>query len=209
MHLLCFFVALWTVAPQDPLSVGFPRQDYWSGLPFPPPEDLPHPGIEPMSPALTGVFFITVPPGKILAKCSHLLCPGSFLPCGIRRVFRLLWKFKLLVMIVFLCCAGLEALLVFLLLKGIISFLFFFKLLEYYSAGIGNKPSFPSAFFFHWKRKATGLEGRGEWGKSLLLSVFALCISFLSKLPQEFLQSGLISSWKASFGRNSSSEPKL
>ena len=129
--------------------MGFPRQDYWSGLPFPPPEDLPHPGIESMSPALTGVFFITVPPGKIPAKCSHLSCPGSFLPCGIRRVFRLFWKFKLLVMIVFLCCAGLEALLVFLLLKSIISFLFFFKLLEYYSAGIGNKPSFPSAFFFH------------------------------------------------------------
>ena len=126
MYLLCFFVTLWTVAPQDTLSVGFPRHDYWSGLPFLPPGDLPHPGIEPMSPALIVGFFITVPPEKIPAKCSHLSCPGSFLPCSIRRVFRLLWKFKPLVMIVFLCCAGVEALVVFWLLKSIISFLSFF-----------------------------------------------------------------------------------
>ena len=43
---------LWTVAHQAPLSMGFPRQEYWSGLPFPPPGDLPHPGIELTSPAL-------------------------------------------------------------------------------------------------------------------------------------------------------------
>ena len=42
----------WTVAGQAPLSIGFPRQEYWSGLPFPSPGDLPDPGIEPMSPAL-------------------------------------------------------------------------------------------------------------------------------------------------------------
>ena len=46
------FVTLWTVAHRAPLSMGFPRQEYWSGLPFPPPGDLPHPGIEPKSPAL-------------------------------------------------------------------------------------------------------------------------------------------------------------
>ena len=40
----------WTVARQVPLSMGFPRQEYWSGLPFPPPGDLPDPGIEPESP---------------------------------------------------------------------------------------------------------------------------------------------------------------
>ena len=39
----------WTVACQAPLSMGFPRQEYWSGLPFPPPGDLPDLGIEPMS----------------------------------------------------------------------------------------------------------------------------------------------------------------
>ena len=46
------FVTPWTVAQKDPLSMGFPRQEYWSGLPFPSPEDLPNPGIEPGSPAL-------------------------------------------------------------------------------------------------------------------------------------------------------------
>ena len=51
---------LWTVALQAPLSMGFSRQEYWSGLPCPPPGDLPDPGMEPvslMSPALTGRFF--------------------------------------------------------------------------------------------------------------------------------------------------------
>ena len=42
----------WTASHQAPLSMGFPRQDYWSGFPFPPPGDPPRPGIEPMSPAL-------------------------------------------------------------------------------------------------------------------------------------------------------------
>ena len=52
----------WTVARQAPLSMGFSRQEYWSGLPCPPPADLPDPGIEPtslMSPALAGGFFTT------------------------------------------------------------------------------------------------------------------------------------------------------
>ena len=42
----------WTVACQTPLSMGFSREEYWSGLPFPSPGDLPNPGIEPRSPAL-------------------------------------------------------------------------------------------------------------------------------------------------------------
>ena len=46
------FATLWTVACQAPLSMGFSRQEYWSGLPFPSPGDLPDPGIEPGSPAL-------------------------------------------------------------------------------------------------------------------------------------------------------------
>ena len=52
----------WTVAHKAPLSVEFFRQEYWSGLPFLPPRDLPYPGIEPRSlasPALTGRFFTT------------------------------------------------------------------------------------------------------------------------------------------------------
>ena len=46
------FAASWTVAHQAPLSMGFSRQEYWSGLPYPSPGDLPNPGIEPGSPAL-------------------------------------------------------------------------------------------------------------------------------------------------------------
>ena len=58
------FETSWTVAHQPPLSMGFSRQEYWSGLPFPPPGDLPEPGIEPVSPASAGGFFTAEPPGK-------------------------------------------------------------------------------------------------------------------------------------------------
>ena len=70
------FATLCTVAHQAPLMgvhgmqreiMGFPRQEYWSGLPFPPPGDLPNPGMELLSlacPALAGGFFTTVPAGK-------------------------------------------------------------------------------------------------------------------------------------------------
>ena len=57
---VCLFATLWTVVCQAPLSMGFSRQEYWSGLPFPPPGDLSNPGIEPTSltsPALAGGFF--------------------------------------------------------------------------------------------------------------------------------------------------------
>ena len=61
------FETPWTVARQAPLSMGLSRQESWSGLPFPPPGDLPHPGMEPTSPAssaLAGGFFTTVQPEK-------------------------------------------------------------------------------------------------------------------------------------------------
>ena len=57
----------WTVAHQDPQSMGFPRQEYWSELPFPSPRALPNSGIKPMSlvsSVLAGGFFTTEPPGK-------------------------------------------------------------------------------------------------------------------------------------------------
>ena len=54
----------WTLAHQTPLSRGISRQEYWCGLSFPSPGDLPDPGIEPQSPALEGGFFTTEPPGK-------------------------------------------------------------------------------------------------------------------------------------------------
>ena len=62
-----FFAALWTIAHQAPLSKGFSRQEYWSGLPFPSPGDLSNPGIEPTSltsPALEADSLPLAPPGK-------------------------------------------------------------------------------------------------------------------------------------------------
>ena len=58
----------WTIAHQVPLSMEFPRQESWSGLPFPSPGDLPESEIKPASPALAGRFFITAPSGKPLRK---------------------------------------------------------------------------------------------------------------------------------------------
>ena len=65
--LACLFMTLWTVACQTPLSMGFSRQDYWSGLPFPHPGDLPDPGVEPASvksPACRWVLLPLASPGK-------------------------------------------------------------------------------------------------------------------------------------------------
>ena len=58
------FVILWTIAHQDPLSMEFSRQEYWSGLPFPFLGDLPDPGIEPRSPTLQADVLTSAPPGK-------------------------------------------------------------------------------------------------------------------------------------------------
>ena len=57
------------VAHQAPLSMEFSRQEYWSGLPFPSPENLPDTGIEPVSPALADKFFTTAPPGMPINEC--------------------------------------------------------------------------------------------------------------------------------------------
>ena len=59
-NLVQLFLTPWTVACQAPLSMGFSKQDYWNGLPFPLPGDLPDPGIEPtslMSPEFQDIFF--------------------------------------------------------------------------------------------------------------------------------------------------------
>ena len=58
------FATPWAVAHQAPLSMGFSRQEYWSGLPFPSPGDLPDPGIEPRSPTLKADTLTSEPPGK-------------------------------------------------------------------------------------------------------------------------------------------------
>ena len=65
-----------TVARQAPLSVGFPRQEYWSGLPYPSPGDFPYTGIKPTSPALAGGFFTTEPPGKTVNSIEDHNQPG-------------------------------------------------------------------------------------------------------------------------------------
>ena len=56
------FVTSWTVACQAPLSMGFPGQEYWSGLSFPSPGDLPDPGVNPGSPALQADALLPEPP---------------------------------------------------------------------------------------------------------------------------------------------------
>ena len=63
----------WTAACQSLLSMGFPRQEYWSGLPFPSPGDPPDLGIELASPALAGGFFMTESSGKLLIPETQLL----------------------------------------------------------------------------------------------------------------------------------------
>ena len=68
MCVSCFLmsdsVTPWTVAYQVPPSMGFSRQEYWSALPSPSPEDLPNPGIKPMFPALQADALPSEPPGK-------------------------------------------------------------------------------------------------------------------------------------------------
>ena len=71
------FVTPWTVALQAPLSVEFPTWDYWSELLFSTPGDLPNPGIEPTSPALTGRFFTTEPPSKPLGDITQPQIKGE------------------------------------------------------------------------------------------------------------------------------------
>ena len=78
---------LWTVARQAPLSMGLSRQEYWSGLPCPPPRDLPNPGIEPVSltpPSLAGGFFTTSATGEnpLLAESNSNSSAGIGVPPG-------------------------------------------------------------------------------------------------------------------------------
>ena len=66
------FVTPWTVAYQVPPSMGFSRQECWSGLPFPSPGDLPDPGIEPGSPTLQADALPSEPPGKPFGNSFNL-----------------------------------------------------------------------------------------------------------------------------------------
>ena len=77
------FATSWTVAPQAPSSMGFSRQEYWNGLPFPSPGDLPDPGIKPRSPALQADVLLSEPPGKPKRDAKkykwNVLCEHSLL----------------------------------------------------------------------------------------------------------------------------------
>ena len=67
----------WTVARWAPLSVGFPRREYWSGLPFPSPGDLPNPGIKPVSPALQGDSLLLSHRGSPICDCIAAWYPKT------------------------------------------------------------------------------------------------------------------------------------
>ena len=74
----------WTVAYQAHPSMGFSRQEYWSGLPFPSPEDLPDSGIKPGSPALQADALTSKPPGLLLGPCySVLYCAHLCTKCSL------------------------------------------------------------------------------------------------------------------------------
>ena len=82
------FATPWTVPSRPPLPMIFPRQEYWSGLPFPSPGNLPDSGIEPTSPTLAGEFFTTEPPGSSNLLSTSLSCSGQpFGPVTFRIVF--------------------------------------------------------------------------------------------------------------------------
>ena len=92
-----FFVTSWTIAHQAPLSMGFSRREYWSGLPFPSPGDLPDPGIKPASlasPALA-CSLLSEPPGK---PSTHVFLLNFFF-CGNIEVL-LSWQISVMQYIV-------------------------------------------------------------------------------------------------------------
>ena len=88
------FATLWIAAYQALLSMGFSRQEYWSGLPFPSPGDLPNPGIKPRSPTLQADTLTSVPPGKqmkVAQLCLTLCDPMDCIVHGILQARILEW----------------------------------------------------------------------------------------------------------------------
>ena len=85
------FVTPWTVAYQAPLSMGFSRQEFWSGLPFPSPGDLPDPGIEPWSPSLQAGVLPSEPPGSPVV-CIHRWVHEHRVVCAYSGLLRQPWK---------------------------------------------------------------------------------------------------------------------
>ena len=83
------FVTPWTIAYQAPWSMGFSRQEYWSGLPFPSPGDLPDPGIKPGSPTLQADALPSEPPGSFIPY-SHFFF--FCFPWSVHKMHNF-WKF--------------------------------------------------------------------------------------------------------------------
>ena len=103
----------WTIARQVPLSMGFSRQECWSGLPFPPPGDLPHPGIEPGVSCIAGIFLPSEPPGwgairwAGMERWLRVVClPALGGPMGTKATLLLLpapqkWQFLVFLYLIF------------------------------------------------------------------------------------------------------------
>ena len=83
------FAIPWTVACQTPLCVGLPRQEYWSGLSFPSPRDLPDPGIGPRSPIFAGGLLISEPPGE--ARIRDTLSEKSKMQSSTYTIVEIKW----------------------------------------------------------------------------------------------------------------------
>ena len=95
------FVNPWTVAHWAPPSMGFPKQEYLSGLPFPSPGDLPDPGTEPeslASPASAGGFITTAPPGKLCLLSSSLKTTAVMAKPTRTQAWKLLLKLPLVLL---------------------------------------------------------------------------------------------------------------
>ena len=122
-----------TVAHQTPPSMGFSRQEYWSGLPFPSPGDLPNPGIEPRSPALQADALTSEPPGKPLYQC---IWKSYFVGTNFRNDNVHCLAFYLVFCSAFnldCCCCWKPTLKLTSLLLGYISLFYFFKRNQFYN----------------------------------------------------------------------------
>ena len=108
LSLVQLFVTMWTIAHQAPLSLGFPWQEYWSGMPCPPPGDLPDPWIEPVSlksPALAGRLFTTSTTWEahspsLLTSFFKSICSFVFHFFLILKIFH---TSKIIIMFVMIC----------------------------------------------------------------------------------------------------------
>ena len=89
------FVTPWAIAHQAPLSMGFPRQEYWSALPFPSPGDLPGPGIKSVSPAFRVALCLTEPPGNFVLQSLSYFTIDFFFFCFNLMFLSLFWSFSI------------------------------------------------------------------------------------------------------------------